>query len=312
MYRKTRRTKTMTIAAIAALAFTFQAIQVSATNLSTAYASSVGTISAASPTSVVNQFEALLKQNQISKAFTYLKAHIVEVNKSQATLMVLHLENAVKKQLPALQKRFEALSVQKGIGKAYKKGDSFDNVISRTTDKTLKGMLMSARDSGYKLETAEGFFFPVVNYTGFKIFADRVNSDISTYIDIMSVETEQAPLKDAALVIGYQQLVNRALSQEKFLSLYPHSNRANHIGNLLLSYRTLTYYGANNTPLFGYDYKLMNANAQKAYKAMLQRNDPKSSAYLNLLQQFMDVVEKNNYKLNAEVEKFRKDKVPNN
>ncbi|RED66227.1 hypothetical protein [Cohnella lupini] len=311
MYKQSRRTKTMTIAAIAALAFTFQAIQVSATSLSNSYARSVETVAATSPTSIVNQFEVYLKQGQISSAFSYLEAHIKEVNRSQATLMTLHLENAVKKQLPAIQKRFEASAVQKAIGKVYKKGDSFDNVISRTKDKTLKVMFMSARDSGYQLETAEGFFFPVINYTSFKSFADWVSSDISTYIDIMSMESEHPSLKDAALLIGYQQLVNRALYQETFLSKFPHSNRANQVSNLFLKYRTLTFYGANNTPLFGYDNKLMHPNAQKAYTAMLQWNDPKSSAYLNLLQEFMYVVEENNYLLNDEVEKYRAEKVPN-
>ncbi|TFE22745.1 hypothetical protein [Cohnella luojiensis] len=314
MYRKSRRSKTMTIAAIAALAFSIQAINVSAANLSNHYATTMSTIAAANSSNsaaVVSQYEALLKKGQLPKTIAYLNAHIKGVGKAQATVMVLHLENALKKQLPAIQKSFDKSSVQQGIGKVYKVGYSFDDVISRTKDSSLKALLKETRDSGYKLETAEGFYFPVEDYAGFKPYGGYVNTDIKAYIDIMTVESDQTNVKDGGIVIGYQQLVNRAISQEGFLQKYPKSNRAAQISNLFRSYRTLTFYGANNTPLFDYESKAMQPNAIKGFNAILKWNKPDSSPYLKTLREFMDLLKDSKYKLTPEVEKFRKLNVPN-
>ncbi|MCD9025540.1 hypothetical protein [Cohnella silvisoli] len=309
-------TKTMTLATLAALTLSLNAGAVSAANSPVKPAVSVNqTATSDHPMSagVIGRFEELVaKQGQLPKAIAYLNAHFKDVTKPQATIMVLHLENAIKKQLPSMERRFEKNSVQQAIGKAYKRGDSFDNVIKRITSSSVKALLKEARDSGYKLETAEGFYFPVIDYSKFKIYSLQLDVDIKAYIDIMAVESDQAKLKDAAIVIGYQQLVNRALSQESFVSKYPYSNRVSQIRNLFHSYKILTFYGANNTPLFDYDTKVIQPNALKGYTMILQWNNPESSAYLTTLQQFMELLAANNNKLTPEVEKFRKTNVPNN
>ncbi|RKP58027.1 hypothetical protein D7Z26_00505 [Cohnella endophytica] len=311
MIRKSRKSKTMTIAAIAALTFSLQAMTVSAASSPTPNSIQLAAADSKSSAKVVAEFEALLKkQGQLPRAFAYLRAHIGDVTPSQATVMALHLENAVKAQLPALQKRFEKNSVQQAINRAYTKGATLDQVIARTKDANLKALLKEAKDSGYKLETAEGFYFPIVDYSAFKAFESRVNADIKAYIEIMAVESDQANVKDAGIVIGYQQLVNRALSQESFLAKYPYSNRKAQIANLFNSYRTLTFYGANNTPLFDYEHKAMQPNARKAYEAILSWNKPDSSAYLTTLRKFMDIVEQNGYKLTPAVDQFRKANIP--
>ena len=55
--------------------------------------------------------------------------------------------------------RIGKTSVQTKINKVYKYGDNFAEVIKRTSDKSLKVLLQEAADSGFKLETAEGFYF---------------------------------------------------------------------------------------------------------------------------------------------------------
>jgi hypothetical protein len=309
---KSRRKTTMTIAAMAALSLSIQFMSVAAASSpsATASAQSAAAISGTTSTKTINAFEAYLAKGQLPAAISYLKAHIDEVATSQATVMVLHLENALKKQLTAIQKRFEQSSVQTGIGKAYKRGATFDYVISRTKDSKLKALLKETRDSGYKLETAEGFFYPVIDYAAFRTYSASVNPDIDDYIAIMAVESDQTKVKDAALVIGYQQLVNRALAQERFLAKYPYSNRAPHIRNLFRSYELLTFYGVNNTPLFEYGSQKIQPNALRGYNGMLTWNNAKLSPYLTKLQEFMDLVANNENMLTEEVEKYRQSHYP--
>jgi hypothetical protein len=126
----------------------------------------------------------------------------------------------------------------------------------------------------------------------------------------MTVESDQASVKDAGLVIGYQQLVNRALTQERFVQQFPKSNRTAQVRSLFDNYKIYTFYGTNNTPLFDYESKKMQPNAIKGYTALLQYTKTGNSPYLNLLRKFMDLAADNDYKLTKEVEKFRSTNVP--
>jgi len=309
-----KSSKTITIAALAALALSAQASAAPA-NSATVPAPAAKLVASAESGASVKVFEEfqkmLKKTGQLPAAFNYLKAHIKEVSPYQASLMVLYLENAIIKEQPAMDKRFFADSVQTAIGKAYKMGDSITDVLNRTKDSKLKALLKEAASSGYKLDTAEGMFYTVVDYKALQPFAKDINADIKAYIDIMTVETEKAKLKDAALRIGYQELANRSLAAEKFVTSYPNSNRTAQIKKLLAEYKSLTFYGANNTPLFDYDSKKIQPNAKIGYTNIIGWNDPASSEYLTLLKKFMGVLADNDYKLTTEVEKFRKANVVN-
>ncbi|GGD66631.1 hypothetical protein [Paenibacillus nasutitermitis] len=310
----TKSSKTLTLAALAALVLASQASAAPANSGSAPepVAKLVAVQESGSAAKVFEDFQKMLKKTgQLPAAFNYLKAHIKKVSPYQASLMVLYLENAIKKEQPAMDKRFFADAIQTAIGKVYKPGYSITDVLNRTKDNKLKALLKEAASSGYKLETAEGMFFTFVDYKSLQPFAKDVNADIKAYIDIMTVETEKAKLKDAALVIGYQELVNRALAAEKFVSSYPNSNRTAQIKQLLAEYKSLTYYGANNTPLFDYDSKKIHPNAKLGYTNMITWNNPASSEYLTLLKKFMDLLANNDYKLTAEVEKFRKANIIN-
>ncbi|MFD0717455.1 hypothetical protein [Paenibacillus sp. GCM10027626] len=310
MQMKSNTTKSLALAALAALTLTVQAgpaAAAAATAQPTAQPTAAQQVAPSgkpsTATNVYNTYEAMLKKpSQLAKAIAYLNEHIQEVSVSQATIMVLHLENALNK--PAMENRFFPQAIQVKLNKVYKSGDSFESIIKRTSDKALKALLQDAAASGYKLETAEGMFFPVVDYAGFKKYSAYVKADIKAYIDIMAAESDQPRAKDGGLIIGYQQLTNRALAQEKFITQFPASNRIQQIRNLFNSYKSITFYGLNNTPLFDYDSNAMQPNAIKGYNLILQYNKSKTSPYLTLLRDFMKVAADNKYKKTAEVQKF--------
>ena len=170
-------------------------------------------------------------------------------------------------------------------------------------DPALKDLLNETRASGFKIETAEGTFFPIINYEMFKQYTPRLTPDIQEYLNIMAEESNQAPAKDAALVIGWEEVLQRALKQEKFIADYKESKKVNDIKQLYKKYMTFTYYGANNTPLFDYDTNTLNSKAKSVYLNAVKNNG--SSVFLNNLSVFLDIAKKNDYKLTGEVEKYR-------
>jgi hypothetical protein len=252
----------------------------------------------------------LKKKNGLPAADTYLESNIKKVTKHHATLMVLQLESARLKALTAMTDRLLVPNVQDKMLKAYQLNDSFTKLMVRTQDSDLRALLKEARDSGYRLVMLEGSLYPIMNYAALVKYNSEIEEDISSYINIMTQETKNLPADDGALVIGYQQILLRALSQEKFLELYPKSNRSKQVQDLLNSYTLYTFYGLNNTPLFDYETNRMVANAQKGYNGVLQRLVSVDSEFLTKLDAFMDVVKEAKYEKTTPVEKWLEQNVP--
>lgn len=316
MKQITLHTKSLTFAALAAMTLTLQAEAAQAAPMISKpaqYAAQAAvTVNSTSSNQVFNKYITLLQvKGQLPTAIAYLNKHIDEVSAYQASLMVLRLENAVVGVLPSFESRMAKDSIQSAINKVYKINASFADVISHTRDKKLKSLLQEASNNGLKLETAEGFYFPVVDYKGFQKYRAYTGADVKAYIDIMTVESEQANVKDAGLMIGYQQLATRTLSQERFIKQFPSSNRTAKIKTLFNNYKILTFYGVNNTPLFDYENNKMQPNAIIGYNLILERNKGAGSDYLSILEKFMAAAKAHDYKLTPEVTAFRKANIPN-
>ncbi|MCW3795065.1 hypothetical protein OM416_26035 [Paenibacillus sp. LS1] len=268
-------------------------------------------VTTASSTTIYKTFQSMLyKKNGLPAADAYLESHINQVTTHHATLMVLQLENARNKALTAMTDRLLVPNVQDKMIKAYKWNDSFTKLMERTHDSDLRALLKEARDSGYRLVMLEGSLYPIMNYMAFQKYISYVKPDIKQYINIMAVETSNLAADDGALVIGYQEILNRALNQERFLNEYPKSNRVKQVNNLMNNYTLYTFYGLNNTPLFDYETNKMTANAQKGYKAVLQRNSSEDSAFLTKLEKFMDIVTEAKFEKTTAVEKWLEQNVP--
>lgn len=152
-------------------------------------------------------------------------------------------------------------------------------------------------------------FFPVIDYGYYQRYSTHVTYDMREYIKIMSVESNRVPAKDAALVIGWNEILKRALTQEKFINQYPDSVKINDIKELYKKYLTFTLFGLNNTPLFDYDSKEMVTEAKNVYQKVVDNNE--NSIFIETLQEYLDLLKANNYRLTEEVDKYRKSIVEN-
>lgn len=274
---------------------------------------------AVSPTSTleVNQdkimkdYQVLLKNSDtLIEAVKFMDENVSKVSTDNAVIMVVEFEKAQKQFLPKLEDEFykDNGAVQTKINELNKPG--FDiNKIDDIEDVELKALLTKTRDSGYKVETAEGMFFPIINYEFYKKYSDKVTPDIKEYIDLMAVESNNMPAKDAALVIGWEEVLKRALNQEKYIAQYKNSTKIDDVKALYKRYLTFTLLGLNNTPLFSYDSNLMDSDARKAYENLLK--DGKDSDFIKILNDYMEMIKKNNYKLTDDLDKYRKDILDN-
>lgn len=254
---------------------------------------------------VMPEFLALVGQNPKPDVLLgFIDKNISDVPAKAASTMLVELERAQKSYLPMLEEKYYTdAAIQEGLLDIYKQG--FDlSKINDTQDAVLKALLGETRAMGYKVETAEGMFFPIMDYEYLKKYSVYAEEDLKAYIEIMAVESGKVPAKDAALIIGWDEVVERALVQESFIRKYEGSVKSEDIKKLQEKYLVFMLYGLNNTPLFGYETKAMDPEARNAFEKAVKENG--DSELMQLLGKYLEISKKSDYKLSEEVEEFRK------
>ena len=257
---------------------------------------------------LIDDYNALVEGGaKLDEIIKFIGDNISQVSKEDASIMIDKLEEEQKKSLPKLDEKFYGdSSFQSKMLDLYMKNYDIEDIYN-TDDEELKELLTETKETGYKVETAEGMFFPIINYKFYEKYSSYVTDDMADYIAIMVMESNKVPAKDGALVIGWDEVIKRALSQEKFIEKYPESLKVNDMKELYNKYVRFIFFGLNNTPLFDYDSKVMVDEAKGIYIEAVENN--KDSNLMKHLGGFLDILEKYNYKITEESNEYRKNTV---
>lgn len=290
---------------------------VSSVALGAPYATpSVSASQAASKTSqaVYGQFQQYLKHATTSSASLiqarkYLTNHIKNATPPQATLMTLQLENAQKKWWSILEDAMYAEPFQNALEDAhsaigYEGQLTYTALVKEINVPSVRKLLQQANDLGFKMETSEGIYYPIINYEAYKRFQPFVKKDIAAYIDIMAAESNQPTTSDAALTITWDELIRRTLEKEAFLNAYPNSNRAANIKRSL--YVGYLFYGSDNSPVYDWtaddEERYIDPVVKEAYEKAVQNREPGSqSVLLDAIEQILPFLDENNGQLTPEI-----------
>ena len=258
---------------------------------------------------IIKNFNEIVKnREELPAIIAFIDENIAYLSPENATSLVSELEIKQKFHLVDLEKRYFPTRIQEKLLDLYMQ--DFDlgkfkelDRIKNLGEGSLQELLLETNLTGYKVETAEGMFFPVIDYEFYKKYLPYLTRDFREYIDLMVRESSNPPAKDAALIIGWDELIERALFQEKFLLDFPYSIRVPEVKNLYEKYLYFIFYGLNNTPLFAYDTQEMLKKAREVYPEMINR--PTDSYLLQYLAGFLEILEEDNYHLTEEVNKYR-------
>lgn len=244
----------------------------------------------------------------LSKITEFIDENIHKVSKEKASSMISILDEAHNNHSQSFEEKFFHSDIQKAFIDAFNSGTGLEE-LGDIDDEKLNELLAETKNKGYKIETAEGLFFPIIDYKLYKKYNYYVTKDMGTYIDIMSVESAEIPAKDAALVISWDELIARAVRQEDFITKYPNSVKVDKVKKLFSNYVNYIFYGLDNTPLFSYENNSINDNAKKDYLENIKSES--DSKLIETIADFIDVLEQNNYKLTEDVYNFRENAVEN-
>lgn len=203
---------------------------------------------------VYKQFQTYVQQSStLAKARSYLINHIDEAGLWYATQMTLQLENAQKAELPKYRGKLEAEAVRQAIDAAVRKnGLTYASLLNNIKDPKIRAVLIEGRDNGYIIRTSEGMYYPAMNYESYKAFKPYIKTDIGTYLDMMAAESNRPSLKEAAIIISWNELLARTLVMEEFVSRYPLSDRLEAVKLALWSKKVNLFIGSGNSPAYDY------------------------------------------------------------
>ncbi|AIF50445.1 hypothetical protein [Pelosinus sp. UFO1] len=255
---------------------------------------------------IVDEFKQMTQRNDFTteELIKFINETISVVSSENASKMILTLEKNQQLDLTKLEEKYGNDKIQEKIAKNFR-GDFSESYINSIQDKVIKDLLLETKNKGLKIETAEGFYFPVIDYSFYKKYQSNLTSDIAAYIDIMSVESDKVAVKDAGLMISWDEVVKRATNQEGFIKEFSNSAKKEDVKTLLKRYLIVALYGTNNTPLFSYEDKLMIPAAKKSYLETIPSNGNEGS-FSRIMSDYLTLVKKNDYKLTQEVDEYRK------
>ncbi|MFC9709802.1 hypothetical protein ACFTRD_16820 [Paenibacillus sp. NPDC056933] len=266
---------------------------------------------------VYHQFQmywknAIHSTSSLIQARKYLSNHIDEVGPWQATLMTLQLENLQKIKLADLDQRMYTELFQHVLSEAhskigYEQQLTYSRLLKEIKDPAVHKLLQEASDLGFKLETSEGLYYPIINYEMYKKFQPYVKPDIVAYIDIMAAESNQPTTSDAAFMITWNELIRRTLEKEAFLNNFPTSNRASAVKNLL--YVSYLFYGSDNTPAYDWyseeEIRTIDPEVKKAYEKTVAKREPNTqSILLDTVEKILHLLDESNNELTPEIKEI--------
>ncbi|MFF2479557.1 hypothetical protein [Paenibacillus sp. NPDC058071] len=263
--------------------------------------------SSSAAAAVFQRFQQLLRNpSDLAKARAYAINHIREVDQKQATLMTLHLENAQLAYLPKLKKQLMDDAIQQELSASVLEIEyNLDSMIKMVKNAKTRALLQEVKSKGYQLWSSEGVYYPVMHYSGYKQFRSYVNKDIAVYIDLKAAEYDQPSFSDGALLLPWDQLLERALAYESFAKQYPKSSRAEAIRRHPLFSRI--FFGSSNTPVYDYSQEtnktVISPDVRNAYEKAVAKG-PKDSELLSKIGRLLTLLDQTNNEFTPEIERF--------
>ena len=264
----------------------------------------------AKDTEIQTALDQLLAEEPMPVALiAFLDQNIAEASPAQASKLYLALEeNQLVYHWVLEDKYYADMTVQEMMFQEFIKTEKLESLYAMENSK-VKALMEDTRSNGFRVETTEGVFMPVLDYQKHLQYQQYVEADLKDYIQLRFAESSQIAAKDASLMISWEQVLERALSQEAFLKAYPDSLKWKDVRRLLSNYEFFLLFGVDNTPLFSYQNGIMDPQVKSLYEKIIADPKNKDSQIVIMLSDYMKLLEASGWRVSPQVEQFRADRL---
>lgn len=127
-------------------------------------------------------------------------------------------------------------------------------------------------ENGFRLEVGEGMIFPIVDWKRFgDFFATKVTPPMKQYIEQVVFEQKNLMWDDGGLIIPLEQVADRGHWWERFNKSNPYFVRKDETLGFQKELEFILICGADNTPVFDYETKLVSKDYQQAWAYVAEK-----------------------------------------
>lgn len=193
------------------------------------------------------------KPLSIADAKDYLDESMKDASSMMADRFVADYEQRLNESLPLVSGEFFVGTIQEDLSKEFNYGYFTREQLQEVESKETVKMIDSLYDIGYKVETSEGMYYPIVDYSVLYQYEDKVTSNVQKYLRLMKRQSDIMAYSDAAVVVPWSELGERLLMAEELLSLdIPQTMQERVQQEFKWGIQSFVF-GTNNTPVFDYE-----------------------------------------------------------
>ncbi|TYP78141.1 hypothetical protein [Paenibacillus methanolicus] len=243
---------------------------------------------------IVSEYEALrTKPANAADRLAFLNANLAKLPKDAADRIMRDMLAFYDKDLEPAQQRLADQRIDEQL--AAIEWPITPEKLNQVTDEKAKQAIKDVWAQGYKLETTEGTIFPIVDYGLLKKYEGALSPELSAYIGLLALESDEKSASDAALVISWDQLAERALAYEVYSKQYPDAPETSQVKQLYHNYLSMYLYGLNNTPAYDFEtFKLADEVKASYEKTAAEHPDTKTG---EIVKGFLAVLEQHDWQV---------------
>ena len=149
------------------------------------------------------------------------------------------------------------------------------------------------RNSGFKICASEGMYFPEVDWDALVDEAgSNIDQSLSEFLQLKALDQQNVTESDGAIIVPIEFLGDRAIRWEQFNYNHPYFVMQDQSTREEDRYKLLVLTGMDNTPAMDWEDKVNN-NFRDGWRIIV--NQYPNTSFSNLLEQYMKVLENNNW-----------------
>lgn len=239
---------------------------------------------------------SILEEDDLSKQIKYVDEHIKnfspeEVDENLDKIAELQIKYIGKyRQIVSENFSEEKLNLILGHDKI--------EIDKLETEKERK-LITEIFNRGYKLECGEGEVWLGVDDGYLRKYSTFLSEERKDYQEILAKASDVPAVMDACIMISWDELANRALKAEGFLTKYKNSSKRDEIAGYYESYIWLYTSGCDNSPIANRSTKKIDEEVLNSYRKTVAENEGTATA--KIIKTYLEAIEGNNLKITDSV-----------
>lgn len=241
---------------------------------------------------IMDKFAEIVDGNNPLLIKEYVDENIGKLSQIEGNLMIDSLEKSLLDNLDEVASRLATMDKDRELIDITSDEIFFpEDRVNEIENKDLKREVATIFDTMYKLANLEGDFYPIIDYSRLQEYNNYVTDEWKEYIAVKAMDSENPPLADGALRIGFDNLADRIIKTENYLNKYLDSYRQEEMIDSYHNKITIYLKGIDNTPIADRGTNMLYTDILDSYV-----NTSQQEGYItaSILYEYVEAIEDNN------------------